>query len=199
MRLFGLKIVIGAMVVVTACSGDNGATIRTVDRTLGPTLAAGEPCSASHLPTETEPRETLPEVVEELRLAIIEAAIRCDFEALEHLALSGSPTFDPSVDPGSDLVTHWSRLEATGEEPMRLLVGILRGTLVTIVRESEEYMFPSAAGFDVWEDVPESVRATLLDFYTSDDLAEFAAAEVYQGYRTAIDEEGRWLYFSRGG
>lgn len=188
-----------AIFVVAACSSGVGEP-QGGTSTLGPTLPVGDPCSASQLPVHTEPRDDLLRVVEGMRLAIVDAAIRCDFQGLAVLAAaSDTETFDAGSAVDGDLAAHWSRLEARGDQPLRLLVGILRAPLVSVIRGPAEYQFPSAAAFGTWEETPETVRDSLLEFYGPDAIAEFAAADFYSGYRTAISGEGMWLYFRTEG
>jgi hypothetical protein len=191
-RLSCLSALLSLFVLVSACSGsDSGTTSSGLEAAA--TTIAPVGCSAEELGSETEARDNLTPEAEATRLALIEAALECDFDTLADLANAGTEPFES--DGGDDLVAAWVEQEAAGEEPMRILVTLLRGTMGTVALDTIEYRFPSAAGFSDWAEVPEGIRESLQPLYSEDDLAAFEAAGVYNGHRTAISDSGEWLSF----
>jgi hypothetical protein len=194
-----------AVLVVAACSSGESTTSTTTTTTVATTAPATsqatttstsppEPtCSAESLDPVTEPRTNITEEAETTRMALIEAALVCDYKSLAELAAAGSVPFES--DGGSDLPAAWEAGEDAGEEPMRVLVILLRGTMGTVALEAIEYRFPSAAGFAEWADVPEDLRQRLKPLYTEADWPRFEAAGVYDGVRTSIADSGEWLSF----
>jgi len=190
-RLLATTAVVAAL--ASACSG----TTSTTTVTAGPTSSSGSPpaaeCSATGVDPVTEERTNLTEQAEAMRLALIDAARECDFDALAAFASEGSESFGSNG--GSDVAAAWIEGEQLGEEPMRNLVILLRGTMGTVAVGTIEYRFPSAAGFESWADVPENLRTRLEPMYSRDDWADFEAAGIYDGHRTTIADSGEWLSY----
>lgn len=149
--------------------------------------SAESPCSAQGLVAETIPRTNISGEAEAQRIAIIDAALACDFDTLAELA---------DFDGGADIVARWETEESEGEDPLRRLVLLLRGSIATIARDEVEYRFPSAAGFDTWSEVPETVRGNLADIYGDEGVAAFESGDRYTGDVTALNDAGAWMYFT---
>ena len=177
------------VVLAAACSGNDSVVTTTTGSDAAPEVA----CSAEGLGDATEGRDNLSPEAEAARLAAIEAALECDFETLADLANAGPQPFQSGAGP--DLVAGWAEQEAAGEEPMRVLVILLRGTMGTVASGSIEYRFPSAAGFSDWSEVPETLRQKLEPLYSGADWDRFEEAGVYNGHTTVISDNGAWLSY----
>jgi hypothetical protein len=159
-------------------------------------------CSASGM---TVPRGQ-PELSDEVaatRSAIIEAALSCDYDALASLV---SDDFVASLG-GSDSIELWRAQEADGLEPMSLLVGVLSLPHATITSDDgfedargpqTRIVWPSAATYGVWDEIPAADRGALSEVYTTDEIRSFELFGSYAGYRTGIDPDGQWRYFVAG-
>lgn len=176
--------------------------IRPVRTILAVWLAAGligactsaTGCSSADLPPQTTTRDNLPSAVEETRLSIINAALICDYEGLAAIAGPGFKYGDGEA----PLADSWEQGEKDGDQPMRRLVQLLRGSMATVALESVEYRFPSASGFASWDEIPAAARDALANLYTDAEILDFEEAGQYIGIRTAIAADGTWMYFLSG-
>ncbi len=153
-------------------------------------------CSTAGLRVTLEDQD-LPEPVADVRQRIFDAAVACDYETLEQIALEQGEgfTFSYGAGPDDSAAAHWRELEASGaEEPMRVLATIL--ALPHSRNESGSYAWPSAyqeAPTDAdWEALAE---AGLYDQELLDQMREQGS---YLGYRTAITPDGDWQFFVAG-
>jgi hypothetical protein len=103
----------GAGVVAAATlAGDGDSRPIPPAKTQTPTQSPGEECSATELnDADTYPREPqseLPPSVLDMRKQIIDAALRCDYAALNALALDGRDFFSYGFgDPGEGPGNYW--------------------------------------------------------------------------------------------
>jgi hypothetical protein len=156
-------------------------------------------CSAATSFATLEPQPGLPDRVAEVRLAIAEAAIGCQYRRLEALARANGESFTFTFGGADDPARYWRGQEKSGEEPMRYLVGMLdrpygkvsAGDLVT-------YVWPSAYAYQSWAEVPREAREALRPLYGDEDFEQFAEFGSYIGYRVGITDAGDWLYFVAG-
>jgi len=160
---------------------------------------APEPyCSAAGLAVHPEPQADLADAVAETRREIVRLALACDYETLEALATrDGEFTFSFGDGAGAGAADFWRRSEQAGEEPLRFLVELLDRPYRHAV-SAGAYVWPSAAMYDDWDDVPLADRDALQPLYDEDDFREFGAFGSYIGYRIAITSDGQWLYFVAG-
>jgi hypothetical protein len=141
----------------------------------------------------------LPNRVAELRLAIAEAAVGCQYRRMEALARANGESFTFTFGGAEDPARYWRRQEKSDEEPMRYLVGMLdrpygkvsAGDLLT-------YVWPSAYAYQTWAEVPREDRRALRPLYGDEDFEQFAEFGSYIGYRVGITDAGDWLYFVAG-
>jgi hypothetical protein len=146
----------------------------------------------------TLPEQELPPEVADVRQRVFDAAVTCDYDALEQIALEKGEGFTFSYGSGTDASEHWREVEETGAEsppPMRALATIL--TTPFTRNESGSYAWPSAYS----ENPTEEAWQALVDsgLYPEDDLEEMRNAGVgYLGYRTAITADGDWQFFVAG-
>jgi hypothetical protein len=178
-----------------------GSTPTTVPTTVAPTVApsvtvpAGGDCSATGL-TLPPDQEGLPSVVAETRTAIAQAAISCDYEALEALA---GPDFSSSFGGGGpENIRRW---EDEGTYPATALLVELFGA--PFAYEDYEglprhYYWPSAFVYDSWEDIPPADMEALQQIYTQEELNQTAEFGSYALWRIGITEDGEWRFFIAG-
>ena len=144
----------------------------------------------------TLPEQELPPEVAEVRKRVFGAAVACDYETLEEIALEEGEGFTFSYGGGSSAAEHWSMLEESeAEEPMRILATIL--TLPYTRNESGSYAWPTAYR----ESPSEADWQALVDagISTQEEVDSMrAGGSGYLGYRTAITADGDWQFFVAG-
>jgi len=95
---------------------------------------------------------------------------------------------------------HWDLLRRTGFDPLAQIEILLDGPYATrTVGDEIWYVWPDLAALDPAELVPErlsfSDRARLLELVGETGIDRIRGGQGYPGVRTAIAEDGRWLYF----
>ncbi len=95
---------------------------------------------------------------------------------------------------------HWDLLRRTGFDPLAQIELLLNGPYATrVVGDEKWYIWPDLAALDPVDLVPErlsfSDRARLLELVGETGIARIRRGQGYPGVRTAIAEDGRWLYF----
>lgn len=95
---------------------------------------------------------------------------------------------------------HWDLLRRTGFDPLMRLEALLDGPYGTRqVGDQVWYVWPDFAALEAEDLMPERLdftdRARLRELVGETGLARIRAGESYPGIRTAIAEDGRWLYF----
>ena len=143
----------------------------------------------------TLPEQDLPPAVADVRERVFGAAVACDYETLEEIALEEGEGFTFSYGGGTSAAEHWRMLEESGtEEPMRILATIL--TLPSTRNESGSYAWPTA----YQESPTDADWQALVDagLYTQEQIDSFKAGGSYLGYRTAITADGDWQFFVAG-
>ncbi|MGI8515369.1 MAG: hypothetical protein ACR2NT_09560 [Acidimicrobiia bacterium] len=201
------KAVVGILVLASACTvGDvTGPTATsappTVTSTFPPTITSVNViCSASNVEPDRETETDLPEPVAEMRLAIIEAAIDCNYERLADLALAGRDEFTYSFGGGGDPAEYWREAEDRGEPVMAVLVAVLdlSGAQKETQFETDVfttiYVWPAAFADNPsdadWEEVGE--------LYTEEEIASMKEFGGYIGYRVGTTSDGDWVFFVAG-
>lgn len=175
--------------------------MRTLERV---TLPSGsDTCSSAGMERRPTPQSGLPAAVARTRSAIVAAAVACDYERLEKLALAGSRGFTYSFGASGNPGGHWLRQERSerGPKPLRFLVGLLERPYRLVEHEHRgftEYVWPSAFAYDDWDSVPAPDREALKPLYTEKDFAGFARFGGYVGYRIGITPKGDWTFFVAG-
>jgi hypothetical protein len=183
-------------VLIAGCGGDGGDTADP-DRS-GDQADVGRPtCSAAGLEWDESPPPGLPPPVAEMREAILEGAVACDYARLEALALEGGTSFSYSFGDDSSPSAYWRTLEGQDEDPMAMLV---RTLALPFARETNDlpplilYAWPSAfsegaTGFD-WLAVE--------GLYSDEEIASFIEQGAFLGWRVGITEDGDWRFFVAG-
>lgn len=202
MRL-GLALLFAAAALAgcgTDDSNDAGAPPATVTETV--TVTEPEPeveCSTAGLRL-TLPEQDLPPAVAEVRKRVFGAAVACDYETLEEIALEQGEGFTHSYGAGTSAAEFWRAREEAGDaepgpKPMRTLATIL--TMPYTRNESGSYAWPTA-----YQESPSDADwQALVDagLYTQEQIDSMKAGGTgYLGYRTAITADGDWQFFVAG-
>ena len=157
------------------------------------TTATIPTCSADGvaMPPDTS---GLPDAVAATVANVVEAATSCDLAALEALAGEG---FTTSFGGGGP--ENFARWEDEGEGKLGILVEILGMSHATLPTEGgESYVWPAAFAYDRWEDIPDDLMNELRQIYTQEELDQISGLGAYGGWRTAIDQDGKWMFFVAG-
>jgi hypothetical protein len=195
--------------VLTACAGvEDEAAIPSNSRSgNAPTATTTESsrppvepeCSAATPPVRLVQQEALPKRVAEMREAVLEAAVVCDFEHLEGLARANGGRFTFTFGDARSAGAYWREQEAAGGEPLRFLAEMLQRPFGEVtLGEGVVYVWPSAATYEGWAQVPPEARHALRPLYGDEDFALFEEFGAYIGYRAGITDSGEWIYFVAG-
>jgi hypothetical protein len=165
--------------------------------TMPPTTAppAAATCSASGMAVPAD-QEGLPDQVADVRLAIAEAAIACDYATLESLA---DPDLVTSFGGGGfENIPLWE--EEDTYPALALLVGLFDTPYAFEDYEDlpRHYYWPSAFVYDSWEEIPPADMEALLTVYTQEELDQYAEFGSYALWRIGITETGEWRFFVAG-
>jgi hypothetical protein len=159
---------------------------------------------------------SLPRAVREMRTSIIEAALTCDYEALENLALSKSRLFTFSYGAGrNDLpAEHWRTVENAKQpkryrDVLRTLVRLLGGAYASQQQRATP-RGPKRTAY-IWPAIAAKARPTKADWNALQAAGAHSPREIarmkksykeygitYLDYRLAILENGDWVYFVAG-
>ena len=143
----------------------------------------------------TLPEQELPAEVTDVRKRVFDAAVACDYDALEEIALEQGAGFTFTYGSETDASEYWSRLEGEGtEKPMRVLATIL--TLPYSRNESGSYAWPTAYSERPTDEAWQALVDTGL--YTQEQIDQMKSAGSYLGWRTAITADGDWQFFVAG-
>lgn len=121
-------------------------------------------------------RPELPAGVADMRRAIWEAAVACDVETLEQLALGGTRGFTYSFGEDGAPARYWTRHEEEGAQPLLQLAQLLAGESATIETQFRADVYETV---HVWP-------------------AGFAEEDGYLGLRVGITADGEWVFFVAG-
>jgi hypothetical protein len=146
----------------------------------------------------TLPEQELPPAVADVRQRVFDAAVACDYDTLEQIALEKGAGFTFSYGSGTDASDYWRDLEENSTatpKPMRALAEIL--TLPFTRNESGSYAWPTAYSEnpteDAWRDLVYS------GLYSAEEVDQMKTQGTgYLGYRTAITPDGDWQFFVAG-
>jgi hypothetical protein len=209
-----LRIVIALAFVLAlaGCGSDDGdeagapvTVTETVTTTSTETETVTEPaepeveCSTAGLRL-TLPEQDLPPAVAGVRERVFAAAVACDYQTLEEIALEKGEGFTFSYGGTESAAEFWREREEAGDaepdpKPMRALATIL--TLPYTRNESGSYAWPTA--YD--ESPTDADWQAIVDagLYTQERIEQMKAGGTgYLGYRTAITVDGDWQFFVAG-
>jgi hypothetical protein len=205
MKVFALAALVLAL-TVAGCGGsdDDGddtaapqpTTVTVTETETVPAEPEVECSSATALATPL-PQQELPAVVAEVRERVFAAAVACDYETLEQIALEKGEGFTFSYGGAGSAADYWRQVEEAGTEqplPMRALATIL--TMPYTRNESGSYAWPTAYDEDPTE---EAWRVLVVSgLYPQEQVDQMKAGGMYLGYRTAITPDGDWQFFVAG-
>lgn len=145
----------------------------------------------------TLPDQDLPSPVADVRKRVFDAAVACDYDTLEQIALEQGEGFTYSYGVEADSAAgHWQELEESGtDEPMRILATIL--TMPYTRNESGSYAWPTAYSESPTDEAWQALVDAGLQTQGEVDLMREQGTG-YLGYRTAITAEGDWQFFVAG-
>ena len=177
-------------VLLAACSGDDGSP--TVRLEVGAAPAVTAPVESETVLTPYTPE------VEAKIAAIREVLARDSLNRLVRLAESEDSFVSNFA--GESHKVHWDLLRRTGFDPLGKLGGLLDGPYGTRqVGEQTWYIWPDFAALGPDELLPERLdfadRARLQALIGDTGLERVRDGQGYPGVRTAIAEDGDWLYF----
>lgn len=134
----------------------------------------------------------LPEPVATTRTAIVPAALVCDLDGLEATA---DIDFLTSFGGGDAASLREGETEGRGElgTPLELLD--MSHEVIDMGAGRTIDVWPSAYAYESWDEVPAESVEELGAIHTQEEIESFDTANQSLGWRTAIDSEGRWLYF----
>ena len=216
MRLLSVIALI-ALVLAGCGSDDSSESASTV--TTPPAAATTDSLTITEPPPTTSPAETTPEgedvcsmsgvrltlpdqelppAVAEVRKRVFDAAVACDYDTLEQIALEQGEGFTFSYGSSTDASEYWRDVEEKSSEtpkPMRALATILTQPFTR--NESGSYAWPTAYSEnpteDAWRDLVDS------GLYSAEEVDQMQEQNTgYLGYRTAITADGDWQFFVAG-
>ena len=188
-----LGMLIGAAFVLVACSGEQNADSPTVRLKV-----AAAPMETVVEPVPESTAEPISQAAQE-KIAQIRAIIARNSLARFVRLADAEPSFVSNFSGQSNRV-HWDLLRRTGFDPLTQLEGLLDGPYGTRkVGDPTWYIWPDLAAREPAELVPEKLsfadRARLRDLVGEQGLERIREGQFYPGIRTAIADDGRWLYF----
>ena len=180
----------GLLLAACGSASDETPTVRM-------TVEAALPVAA--LPVAAEVVITpLSEQAEE-KIAEIRAIIdRNSLYRLSRLA-EAEPSFISNFS-GESHRGHWDLMRRTGFDPLAKLGVLFDGPYATkTVGDEIWYIWPDLAALESRELLPERLsfadRARLLELVGETGIERIRSGQAYPGVRTALSEDGRWLYF----
>jgi hypothetical protein len=181
---------IGLSVVLAACGGDDGTPRVRVAVDAAPAVTA---------PIEVE--QTLRPLTPEVEAKVVEIRAVLERNSMSRLVrLANAEDSFISNFAGESHRVHWDLLRRTGFDPLLRLGALLDGPYGTLqVGDQTWYVWPDFAALETEDLVPARLdfadRARLRELVGDVGLERIRTGESYPGIRTAIAEDGRWLYF----
>lgn len=189
-----------AVLALAGCGGGGGGEVATVTVTQPVTVTetVTEPvppetaCSTSGLRIVLPEEAGLPAAVAETRRRIVEAALACDYDALQAIALEGKPGFTYSYGGETSAADFWRGEEERGGRPLAILVRIL--ALPHTRDGGDFYAWPAAYSEQPTEEAWNDLEAV----YSRDEINAWRDLGSYLGYRVGITPAGEWQFFVAG-
>ena len=152
-------------------------------------------CSASRLDLGLFPQQGLVSAVASARAALFDAAMSCDYEALERLALAGPGDFTFTFGGANEgPAAYWRSAEEAGEPVLAWLVTVLN---MPYGRVDGLFVWPFAHALD-FQNLTAYQTGLLGQYFSEEDIAGWKSFGGYVGYRVGIDEAGYWIFFVAG-
>jgi hypothetical protein len=154
----------------------------------------------TEVPVEPAPVE-ISKAAAKTRDALIHEATRGSLRGLAEIA-ARNPDFKSNVG-GQSHDRFWDLLRRTGVDPNRKLRELFEQPAgLREIDGQRWYVWPDLAAKDAADLIPEKLtfqdRRRLEDLIREDGIARIRAGEGYPGMRTAISEDGTWIYFVLG-
>lgn len=148
-------------------------------------------CSGVSVAGELPEQDELPAAVAATRAAIFEAAVTCDYAALDGLA---PPELRYTFGENVDALAAWRRDEDRGEPVLRPMAEVLQ---LTPAHEHRLWTWPAFFTRTVaeWSTADRREAERLLG---REELRQVLGMEAYLGYRLGIADDGTWQYFVAG-
>jgi hypothetical protein len=175
---------------VTVTETETETVTQTVTTEPEPASPSGE-CSAAGLSADLPADPSLPGLVATMRAEIAAAAVECDYERLQELALQGGTGFTYSYGGETSAADYWAGAEERGEEVMRILVETLR--LSGHLYQGNWVWPPAYADAPTLED-----WQSLAGLYPQEQIDAFREMGSFLGYRVGITPAGDWIFFVAG-
>ena len=188
-----MKAVFGAVIaslILTGCGNDDGTPRVRVSVDAAPAVTA-----------PIEATETVTPLTEAVDTKIADIRVILDRNSLSRLVrLANAEENFVSNFAGESHRVHWDLLRRTGFDPLMRLGALLEGPYGTRqVGDQTWYIWPDFAAREADDLLPEKLnfadRARLRELVGDVGLERIRNGESYPGIRTAIAEDGRWLYF----
>ena len=197
LRPLALLAIVAAFAAGCGGSDEEASTVTvTTTETVTETVTTGEPagggeCSAAGLSADLPADSALQAPVADMRQQIADAAVECDFDALQALALQGETGFTYSYGGETSAADFWAGAEEREEDVMRILVESLR-------QDGHEYqgnwVWPTA-----YTDAPTDADWEALEgLYPQDQLDSMRQSGSFLGLRVGITPAGDWIFFAAG-
>jgi hypothetical protein len=154
----------------------------------------------TEVPVEPAPIE-VSKAAAKTRDALIHEATRGSLRGLGEIA-ARNPGFKSNLG-GQSHDRFWDLLRRTGVDPNRKLRELFdQPAGLREIDGQRWYVWPDLAAKDAADLIPEKLtfqdRRRLEDLIREDGIARIRAGEGYPGMRTAISEDGTWIYFVLG-
>ena len=188
-----MRAVFGAVItslLLTGCGNDDGTPRVRVSVDAAPAVTA-----------PIEATETVTPLTEAVDTKIADIRVILDRNSLSRLVrLANAEENFVSNFAGESHREHWDLLRRTGFDPLMRLGALLEGPNGTRqVGDQTWYIWPDFAAREADDLLPEKLnfadRARLRELVGDVGLERIRNGESYPGIRTAIAEDGRWLYF----
>jgi hypothetical protein len=139
--------------------------------------------------------EGVPVEVSRARQAIVEAALACDYDALNRIGAFGPMVTTIDGEPAP--VDTWAQRERQGEAILRSVAGILSLTPAD-AGEDGSLTWPSAVDWHFSDVAPAGERQALVDVVGEDGVFGWEETGGYAGWRSTIGPAGNWLSLTLG-
>ncbi|MEE9381162.1 MAG: hypothetical protein V3V03_07140 [Hyphomonadaceae bacterium] len=174
---------------LTACGRDDGAEV--IAEPVIPDDSLIEPPARAALPVLTEAAVAK-------RAKLLETAETDRLRPLARIA-DAEPGFVSNIGEQAHF-TYWNLLRRIGVDPNTKLIELFAEPhAAKQVGEETWYIWPDLAALSAEELIPERLdfqdRARLMELVGEDGIARIREGSPYPGMRTAIAEDGRWVYF----
>lgn len=166
----------------------------------GPVIETERPVPAITLVETPVPRQppALNEAVRATQAAILETTESDSLRRFARLA-DAAEGFASNFE-GVDHEDHWSLLRRTGVDPLREIEALFKEPHATReIGNDIWFIWPDFAAMAPADLLPERLsfqeRARLETLIGPEGIAQIRAGSAYPGFRTAISQTGRWVYY----